>query len=306
MMHKISRKKTVEGTRIPGFIRNGQYFYINVDVYEDGMINCWELVDIAGLEGKLDINWLQPQVPVDENISIFGLGYYKVESAVWKYDKMSYLQYIKEKIKQMNPELSNLYVVTDAEKERLEKRRIAYSPRPKEFYVKSELGYQTVEGGSFTVFFNHQDHNYLVNLVVYEDGTITIYHSDFTIQQRVEDMEALFDDGTLFTSCDAPTRIILDNFGEVTLTDAGYSVDGKEKLKELMDLYKEMNGEETTLEVCRNLYYQYLQYPDEDTKAALKVAYEAIPEHERVYLGDMDSRDTDYIRILYTDETREV
>lgn len=305
-MHKISRQKTVEGTRIPGFIRNGQYFYINVDVYEDGMINCWELVDIAGLEEKLDTNWLNAQVPDGEHISIFGLGYYKAESAVWKYDKMSYLQYIKEKIKQMNPQLSNLYVVTDTEKELLEKRRLAYSPRVKEFYVTNEIGYQTIEGGSFTVFLRHQDHNYLVNLVVYEDGRVMIYHTDFTLQYRIEDINALFANGTLFTSCAAPTRIILDNFGEVTLTDAGYAVEGKEKLKELMDLYTRLKGEKTTLEVCRSLYLQYLQYPDEDTKAALKEAYEAIPEHERVYLGDMDSRDTDYIRILYTDETREV
>lgn len=54
-MQRIKRQKAIEGTRIPGIIKNGQYYYINLDVYEDGMINCWELVDIKGLEEKLRI-----------------------------------------------------------------------------------------------------------------------------------------------------------------------------------------------------------------------------------------------------------
>jgi hypothetical protein len=54
-MKKIRRSKIVEGTSIPGIIRNGgQYFYIGVDIYEDGMINCWELVDLKGLKNKIE------------------------------------------------------------------------------------------------------------------------------------------------------------------------------------------------------------------------------------------------------------
>lgn len=45
-MHRIKRQKAIEGTRNPGIIKNGQYYYINLDVYEDGMVNCWELVDL--------------------------------------------------------------------------------------------------------------------------------------------------------------------------------------------------------------------------------------------------------------------
>jgi hypothetical protein len=29
-MQKIKRQKTIEGTRIPGIIKNGQYYYINL------------------------------------------------------------------------------------------------------------------------------------------------------------------------------------------------------------------------------------------------------------------------------------
>jgi hypothetical protein len=120
-MQKIKRQKTIEGTRIPGIIKNGQYYYINLDVYEDGIVNCWELVDLIGLEEKLQINWLVPQVPVGEHLSIYGLGWYKIESAKWKYDKKSYLKYINDVIKKLNPKLNNIYKISNEEKELLKK-----------------------------------------------------------------------------------------------------------------------------------------------------------------------------------------
>ena len=42
-------------------------------------------------------------------------------------------------------------------------------------------------------------------------------------------------------------------------------------------------------------------------REVLRKAYEAVPESERMYLGDMDSKDSDYRRILYyPDKKREV
>lgn len=39
----------------------------------------------------------------------------------------------------------------------------------------------------------------------------------------------------------------------------------------------------------------------------LRKTYEAVPESQRMYLGDMDTKDWDFIRILYRpDQKREV
>jgi hypothetical protein len=84
-MRKISRRKTIEGTSIPGVIWNADYFFANIDVYEDGMINCWELVDLDGAREKINSNWLVPQVPTGADLSIFHLGCYKIESAKWNW-----------------------------------------------------------------------------------------------------------------------------------------------------------------------------------------------------------------------------
>lgn len=51
----------------------------------------------------------------------------------------------------------------------------------------------------------------------------------------------------------------------------------------------------------------YLENPIEFYRDKLREKYERVPEHERMYLGDMDTKDWDYQRILYRpDEKREV
>lgn len=273
-MQKISRKKTIEGTRVPGIIKNGQYFYINLDVYEDGMINCWELVDIEGLKEKLRINWLLPQVPDGENISIHGLGAYKIQTADWKYDKNSYFKYIKQTIKLLNPKMKNIYTISNEEKELHQRRKIVHSPQAEEFYEKNQLFYQTIKGKGISVFFKNNGKNYLVNVVVYKDGRVTVYNSEFELSFELENVYELFNNGTFFTNYNVPVRVVFDNFGEATLSDAMYAADIEEKYKELVDIHQQLNDKETSLEKCRKAYHEYLEYPTEFARARLKELYE--------------------------------
>ena len=60
----------------------------------------------------------------------------------------------------------------------------------------------------------------------------------------------------------------------------------------------------TAHERCVKAYHNYLEYPCEQARERLREAYEAVPEHERIFLGDMDTRDTDYIRILEQPEIK--
>ncbi|WP_405114378.1 hypothetical protein MHH28_09820 [Paenibacillus sp. FSL K6-1217] len=307
-MRAIRRTKTVEGTSIPGIIHNGgSYFYINVDVYEDGMVNCWELTDLKGLSGKINSGWLTPAVPAGEQLSIHGLGAYTVESAKWTYDAAGYYRHIQETVSLLNPELTNIYEISVREQERNEARRIAHSPTATEFYVSSETFYQTVEGKSIHLFMKYGGQNYLAAAVVYKDGRVVLYNLPAEAEYRLEELDGLFADGTLFTAIDASTPVQILQLGEVTLSESLYSADAEEKLKELHNLHKQLNGEQTAHEACRAAYYAYLENPSEYYREQLRIKYELVPEHERMYLGDMDTKDWDYQRILYhPEETREV
>lgn len=67
-------------------------------------------------------------------------------------------------------------------------------------------------------------------------------------------------------------------------------------------MIKKLAGEPTSLEICVEVYAQYLKNPTQALKEALKVAYENIPEHEKMYVGDMDVKDTAVRMIIYGDE----
>ena len=49
----IQRVMTIDGVVLPAFIRNGGYFFINLPVYADGLVDAWDLLDRQLFEGKL-------------------------------------------------------------------------------------------------------------------------------------------------------------------------------------------------------------------------------------------------------------
>lgn len=61
--------KLVKGIGLPAFIHNGTYFNTIIKVYEDGMIDCWELVDFEEFTKKVQDGWIVTEVPEGERIS---------------------------------------------------------------------------------------------------------------------------------------------------------------------------------------------------------------------------------------------
>ncbi|HKQ72547.1 MAG TPA: hypothetical protein VJ810_02390 [Blastocatellia bacterium] len=50
---------------------------------------------------------------------------------------------------------------------------------------------------------------------------------------------------------------------------------------------------------CRECYEAFLAAPTVANREALREAYEAVPEHNRAYLGDMDTKDVPIRMIIY-------
>jgi len=49
----IQRVMIIDGVVLPAFIRNGGYFFINLPVYADGLVDAWDLLDRQLFEEKL-------------------------------------------------------------------------------------------------------------------------------------------------------------------------------------------------------------------------------------------------------------
>jgi hypothetical protein len=61
--------RVVDGEQIPGtwrhvFIHNGgTYFLADLLIYADGLIDCWDHVDLDGLREKLKSGWVATEPP---------------------------------------------------------------------------------------------------------------------------------------------------------------------------------------------------------------------------------------------------
>lgn len=69
-------------------------------------------------------------------------------------------------------------------------------------------------------------------------------------------------------------------------------------------LLKGISDEPTAYNLCIYACHEYLIEPSDWTREVLRKAYEAVPAHERVYLGSMNDRGRDYRRILLTPERK--
>ncbi len=71
---RIKRTRELKGVNCPAFIHSSSYFFVNLKVYEDGIVDCWDTVDLPPFEDKVRSGWLETSTPYGEDIRIHGLG----------------------------------------------------------------------------------------------------------------------------------------------------------------------------------------------------------------------------------------
>jgi len=74
--YRIGRNgKRIIGCQVPAFISNGGYHLIDLGIYQDGIIDCWGLVDFEGFKEKVAAGWVTAEVPAGAKISKHQLFY---------------------------------------------------------------------------------------------------------------------------------------------------------------------------------------------------------------------------------------
>ena len=307
-MNRVYRKQMVEGVTIPAIIHNSSYFLIQMAVYADGIVSCWHKSDLTQFRQDLRRGWVTPTVPTGKSLSVFNLGDFKIRQAKWAYDEARFYKRVRAVVNSLNPEMANLYKTTQREIDKWEKRRVGFSASPTPCKEKPGFGYDFWDGESGYIFCRKQDKLYISPLTCYADKTVQVE----TLGENyynMEEIEQLFAEGTLTTELKGEEWVRIEGLGDLLLAsmDGLAEITAADKLGQLADDIANLVGEEDSLDVCRRAYHYYLEEPSDFSRERLRQKYEAVPEHLRMYLGDMDSRDTDYIRILYyPEEKREV
>ncbi len=145
----------------------------------------------------------------------------------------------------------------------------------------------------------------LTSVSAFSDGYFSVDGLDGEEYITLDKIRELFSEDVL---CVKPSDNETVSFGALgkARCKTVYDVLKEEKIKEIENELLRLQNKPDALETARQAYLNYLMLPTEQNKEKLRFAYKAVPEHQRMYLGDMDTRDRDYIRILYTDDKREV
>lgn len=304
-MGKVYRRQRIEGVTVPAVIHNNQYFWHNMAVYEDGTVSCWNKTDLSDVPRQLSRGWLMPSVPVGKTLGVFHCCSLEILSARWSFNEESYCDFVAETVRSINPEMANIYETTPREREFWKERRIGFTAAPT--YCKTgagKIGYDMLDGENSHILLRRDGKIFLTELYAYSDGTFSIDDLGgkyFTL----DDIEKMFYDKTLVTAPKDGETVTLGALGEAECK-AVYSVKRKDKLEEIKNSSLKAQKLPDAHDRCMESYFAYLVDPCDFTREKLREAYEAVPEHERCYLGNMDTRDSDFIRILQTDNKREV
>jgi hypothetical protein len=301
---KISRTKIIEGVAIPAIIHNSNYFFVDLTVYEDGTVECWELTDLNLFKQKLEQGWVKFSVPNGKNISIHGLGAWKIDESSWLFNKESFYEYVASIIKKLNPEEQNLYKIYER---KVNGVSIMEWGQGKIFKEQKRFDHDIfppkINGESFNLFFKQNDKYFLVNLVVFADNKIQLHRLPEIIEFDFQEFQNQVEDGKILT--DIPENSIVEIYGLGSFKCLSSDYPGaaiENKLLEVRDLIEKLNNRPTSIEICQQFFEEFIKDPTVELKEKLKIAYENVPEHQRAYVGDMDTKDTAVRMIIYGDE----
>lgn len=297
----IYRATIVKGISLSGIIKNGGYHLTTFDVYENGRVSDWNFEDFNGFLKDVKKEWVVCSVPDGQELSCFNLGAWIIKDATWYYTPDTYIEFIKSLITQMNPNWINIHTYQERQVNGI---RIGesgegthYRPIPR---YKGDIFSDRLNGAPFRLFQVKEGVYYLVFVVLYKDASLSVFALDGEQQMTFDDFKAAAERGEYQTSLAPNSQVVIEHLGEFVIEQEEYSNDLHDVIGEMEEEYREMRGEKTFSDQCKELFETYEKEPTEALKEQLKVAYESVPEHLRMYiLRDQDSKDYPIIEVLY-------
>ena len=303
----ISRTRVLEGRYVNSIINNGgSYFLIDLPIFEDGIVDCWETVDLELLKTKISTGWLSPSVPNKERISKHHLAGWEIESSKWFYTKGNYYDFILSIVKSLNPSLTNLFHSNGQTSKVIGNTTYSTFTYSSEHLLRKDheknISFKEVKGKREHYLFKKSEGVYwLCNFNIYVDSSILIDGIGSSLYfNNKKELEQFINNGTIATMIPDNSIILIQDLGEIKISKTLYNADITEKFSEIDDIISGLNGKPTTSDECVKIYEEYNKNPTKENKQKLKTAYEKIPKHLRVYvLGDMDVKDWPIRNIIY-------
>lgn len=306
---EIERKRILRGYYIPAVINNGgSHFFINLQVFEDGLIDCWDMVDLNLFREKLDIGWVTPTIPPGTEISIHHLGAWVVTDGRWLFNKETFYDHVLTVMKELNPEMTNLYNCYGRTTKKVGKINVSIfglaNGKPYKTKDPTQIISEKYPGDSFHAFVKNTETEYhLANIDIFSDSSIRVSSIENPKNYTIDEFNNHISLGNITSEVPEGFQVVVYGLGKFTIGECLYSEDIQQKALEIDDIVAQLQGEKTSSQICEEIYMKYCNTPTIALRDSLKFAYEKIPEHLRTYvLGDMDVKDIPIRMIIYGDK----
>lgn len=305
---QLVRTKLIRGYAFSGVIHNGgSYFHTSLEVFSDGLIHCWEMVDLPLFKAKLASRWVVTSVPKNKPMHLHGIGNLCFSHAEWTHTPESLTAFIESLIQDLNPRGENLHDCHGRDTEIVNGVRYAAlshgNPRP--WKPKGALNpFLSGDYGKEILHFRQEGGAlHLVRLTLFPDDTVRISGlPSGEAMVSFEEFQEQLRDTALFRLPEKGDRVVIDQLGAFTAKDWQWRVNPNALEAELHDLHEQALGKPGAIRVCRAAHEAYLKEQTSTTLEALRQAYESVPEHLRAYCGDMDTKDIPIRMILYGEQ----
>ncbi|HEX8658313.1 MAG TPA: hypothetical protein VF690_12295 [Hymenobacter sp.] len=298
---KVYRQQVQEGFSIPAVIHNGSYFFVDLNVYENGRVDCWNFEDFASFQRDVQRSWVVLNIPNGEAISIHGLGEWRIDHGEWQFDKQTFVSYVEGLIRALNPRWQNIHTHS----ERRVNGVVIGESGSGTIYKKNppaDFFSQRIDGASINLFYRLEAVYWLVQVNVFADGTLQLARLETPVELTLDELEQLVQQQVVLTEVVPGATVRVYGLGSFTVQQALYAVSARNKLLEIQDMQRTLAGEPTAIHLCREAYAAYAEQPTASRKQALREAYERVPDHLKRYVGDMDVKDIQVRMVLYGEQ----
>jgi len=306
---RISRTTVVDGVVTPGFIHNGgTYFFVNLQVFADGLVECWDLLDLRLFREKLRSGWVATAPPAGAQVSVHGLASWTIARPEWQLNVDDLFARVELLVRELNPNMENLYDCHGSTIKIVNGVKVArlgmVSERPLRFDGTGWIA-KRVQGDKLSMIVRDGDDFHLANVRVFADGVIEIGRLAVPETTDVDGLRAAVEAGRIVGSVPVAGRVRILDRGSFIVEKADGGVDPREQLLQVKDMISKLNGTPDSVDRCRTAYDDYIASPSEEAREVLRGAYEAVPKHQRMYVGDMDTKDIPVRMIVYGDQELE-
>jgi hypothetical protein len=109
--------RMIRGKFLPAFIKNGGVYHLtDIAVYADGVIYCWEMVDVEGFARKLDAGWVVTSLPEGAEVSLSNLTQFTARDILFRVPESEFLKEVLDVIEELNDRPTSLHKFIQAKK----------------------------------------------------------------------------------------------------------------------------------------------------------------------------------------------